>query len=445
MSVESTAPPTLASTLDVLRPVGLNTHSWNEFRVALRGIESATLLTAASSALLQGPGTPAIFQAMRLVEARKRELATGVPNRMLGGDATLGLEFQVLGSRVEVIEPRQSNSDEDEDVEFEEDAPAEEIDLSQAAVLPTRFYGRDRRWYVVADGDDLEYVTTNLWCEAELMETMEELVAVAAVLRGAQPGSTFLLRETVVRVHAMQPYAQPQVNADVPLDGLDLFLADLGRSHKGLHEDFFGIDSHFWRSDTTAVELAQIQLASTRLSRVPATDWAAVAAATDESTVRTVAGMFRLMAIGLIHQLRFGTKLEKDQPILHKTSLPFTWQALRTKGFLRADATLDDIADILVEAVGAVNKEPPRVRLFVRAVLSGKDPVWGTHIVPRDVAAPEDGWTASAPRQQVVLELRRVIPMPVHSWVEFASHAFNYAVSDGMRADDRIRRVHTGR
>ncbi len=107
--------------------------------------------------------------ALRAAAAKLRRTNEAVPARQITRGAEIGFEFQELRSKAEVTKPPAAEADDDDgdgddNVAFDR-GDQDQIRYERALMrlperIPVTLYGADGRWYVVNDGDNLEFVNS---------------------------------------------------------------------------------------------------------------------------------------------------------------------------------------------------------------------------------------------------------------------------------------------
>ena len=365
-----------------------------------------------------------------------------VPPRQITRGAKIGFEFQELGSKVEVTEPPPEEvEEEDENVIFERgDRGQAEYERALSRVprrIATNLYGKDNRWYVVADGENLEFVTMPFESMADLRETMAEVKDVAWVFADAEPDTSYLLGETVVRILNAEAQAQPQANPDIPLDTLHNFIKDLADDDERW-EALFGVSENFWNPETTSDEMEMVIDANKEIQGLADAVVQDVFGVADNAAaagkIASIKGMLQLMANAAIHKAFFGGANEKDQPVLLKTHMGKTWQSLVDSEVITKTPTVDKLANLLFSVSEPLNDEKgdakrieALVKRIVGQVMRGIDPIWGSEKTPVSLDTEQEG------RKQVLIELRRVPVLPISEWTEFAEYAYQYFITDAKQ------------
>ena len=356
------------------------------------------------------------------------------PARQITRGANIGFEFQELGSKIKIVEAPSEDEDDDsgsDDGGFSFDRgdggqKAYDRAMSRAPQrIPTNLYGKDSRWYVVADGANLEFVTLPFESMADLRATMSEVRFVAMVFAEGDPDTSYLLGDTVVHVLKAEGQAQPQANTDIPLDTLHNFIEDVA-GDEAMHADLFGVTG-MWNPAKTRQEMGLIAATSAAIQALSDAELQAVfGLGRDAPATRmgNLKGMLELLANAAIHRALFPGALEKDQPVLLKTHMGETWKSLVASHDIVAKPRLAAVAGLLIKACPDLDEDEVEVESIVGQVMAGTDPVWASEKKPVNLDEPGGN------RKQVVIELRRVPVLPIDEWTQFAEDTYRYFISD---------------
>ncbi|WP_420713821.1 DUF4157 domain-containing protein [Streptomyces sp. NRRL WC-3742] len=354
--------------------------------------------------------------------------------------ARIGFEFQQLDSEVTVKTSGGSETESDSDAEVYE--------------VAVSHYGADSGlWYVVQDGENLEFVTKPFSSGEELAAAMKEISKVARQLcavatrdLGNDPDSSpaFEIGDVYVTVHSPDTKGQPQVNPDVPLDSLPALYQRAAGDDEHFDE-LYGANEKFWRSSRTKNEIAVNGEVAAKIRALdPARLAEAFRMAPDPSGEKlgSVQGMLQAIAAAVVHQTMYKTKLPKDQPVLLKTHMGHLWQSLADDGVIgagvNAAAVVSLLTDLGDELGGELEEDEQSMRIarkIVTDIMSGKDPVWASMLDPVDIGAPaQEGGPATGDRKQILVELRRVPILEIGAWTDFAASSFDHFITDLERA-----------
>ena len=345
-----------------------------------------------------------------------------IPRKGLTPGALVGFEFQMLDSDVQVFEKPEEVEEEEEDLGFSFGGGTEMEDY-QAKVLQVTHqlsftnFGHDKLWFVVADGDNLEFVTNPFHSLEDLRVAILEIEAAANALLQIGARQKVLMGDTVVEINVPGSSAQPQVNPDIPLDMIAELIADL-EEDEAMQEDLMGADTKYWRKERTQQELSLISRATERIVNLDfdlmATTFLLDRQAPDfHDHDGNIKGLLQLIAHAAIHLQHFPTQMEKDQPILSKTHLGNTWGQVVGKG-VDVSGVFDLLSPIL-EALGVDRKITGQL---IRKIASGIDPVWSSATEPSPIAGSS--------RQQIFIELRRSPVLTIDAWLGYAIGSYRY-------------------
>ncbi|MFI6151609.1 DUF4157 domain-containing protein [Kitasatospora sp. NPDC051170] len=354
--------------------------------------------------------------------------------------ARIGFEFQQLDSEVTVKTSGGSESESDSDTEVYE--------------VAVSHYGADSGlWYVVQDGENLEFVTKPFSSGEELAVAMKEISKVARQLcvvaardlaADAETPPAFEIGDVYVTVHSPDTKGQPQVNPDVPLDSLPALYQRAAGDDEHFDE-LYGANEKFWRSSRTKNEIAVNGEVAAKIQGLdPARLAETFRMAPDPSGEKlgSVQGMLQAIAAAVVHQTMYKTKLPKDQPVLLKTHMGHLWQSLADDGVIgagvNAAAVVSLLTDLGDELGGELEEDEQSMRIarkIVTDIMGGKDPVWASMLDPVDIGAPtQEGGPATGDRKQILVELRRVPILEIGAWTDFAASSFDHFITDLERA-----------
>lgn len=448
-----------------LDAVGLDVDSWDKFDRRLEKIETASTLTVITNLLRAMQPTEDVFDALRRVELRKREVRPQqeptLVDQYFGGkpeplpaqqkpkprpptrDARVGIEFQMLDSKVEVLEKPEGDDDKKAEEEDDDDAggfafdrsgPLQDYLAAAGGVdekIQVTHFGRNG-WTVVADGENLEFVTAPFQAISDLHGVVGEIQQVALRIAASKVPRKFLIGDAVVHVKVAGTSAQPQINPDIPLDALPRLIGAV-LDDKQMKEELFGAHGPFgWDKAKTLEELEHVRAAAQGIeSKLPDQDLISTLGVSGEKDVlaahlKTTRGMLLVLAQAVIHKGFYPRQLSKDQPILLKTDMARTWRALlRDKIVTKVKPGV--VIGLLRAAYPPIAEAKDELAEIVTSVVQkGVDPVWSSERGPDDIADATK--KKGTPRKQVLIELRRVPVIPIQGWWDFASKWLQFFV-----------------
>ncbi|MCF3133984.1 eCIS core domain-containing protein [Streptomyces olivochromogenes] len=340
--------------------------------------------------------------------------------------ARIGFEFQQLRSEVAVTAS-----------DAESDSDAEVYDLG------ARYYGQQTGlWYVVQDGENLEFVTKPFASRQDLTRAMGEIERVAKALDsgtrklqkdGTDEAPEFEIGNVYVTVYKPDGTGQPQVNPDVPLDSLPR-MHERAATDAGHFQDFYGVNRMFWRAERTREEVTENAQLASAIRHIRTRNLVRTFDMQDDPSAEqlgSVRGMLQVMASAAVHEVLFHTNLPKDQPLLLKTHMGALWMSLREDGVIGDRVGLRDVVALMGSLNEDLADEANICTNIVRSVMNGRDPVWAGPARPVDIGAPEEeGGEPTGDRKQVLVELRRVPILAIDQWPGFAAMSFDHFIED---------------
>ncbi|RZU21839.1 DUF4157 domain-containing protein [Streptomyces sp. BK239] len=357
--------------------------------------------------------------------------------------ARVGFEFQQLKSKVDVKGGSDSESGSDDGLFATEETKSASESEPEVYEIKAEHYGKGSGlWYVVKDGQNLEFVTRPFKSMDELTKVMNEIWRVAKSIHQATRAEQAedprarpqfeLPGDTYVTVHIADDSGQPQVNPDVPLDSLPGLYQHAAGDEQHL-QDFYGADQAFWKAKDTKEEMQENAAVAANVLALDADVLARTFRMEDTSGEKlgSVRGLLQVLTAAAVHQAFFPSALPKDQPVLLKTHMGRLWRDLVADDVIGSDVSPNDVVALMCGLHGDLVEKAGVCKGIVRKVMQGVDPVWAGPLDSVDIGAPtQAGGPETADRKQVLVELRRVPVLPVDEWRSFAATAFSHFITD---------------